>query len=88
MIPAELRWGNRYFLAMQEPVGYVMNYRGGNDGNRWTDNDLGLLIGMARRRAIIFKELFALQLQGTRHFKGLCATGPGSARIRHARSGF
>ena len=40
-IPAELRWGNRYFLAMQEPAGYVMNYCGGNDGNRWTDNDVG-----------------------------------------------
>jgi len=40
-IPAELRWGNRYFLAMQEPAGYVMNYCGGTDGNRWTDNKEG-----------------------------------------------
>jgi hypothetical protein len=39
----ELRWGNRYFLKMQEPEGYVMNYCGGDyfvhaDNNRWTDN--------------------------------------------------
>jgi hypothetical protein len=40
-IPAEMRWGNRYFLAMQEPGGYVMNYCGGNDGNRWTANKVG-----------------------------------------------
>jgi hypothetical protein len=42
----ELRWGNRYFLAMQEPQGYVMNYIGGDvkkhsDSNRWTDNEEG-----------------------------------------------
>jgi len=41
----ELRWGNRYFLKMQEPIGYVMNHCGGDlfthaDNNRWTDNDL------------------------------------------------
>jgi hypothetical protein len=34
----ELRWGNQYFLKMQEPAGYVMEYCGGNDGNRYTDN--------------------------------------------------
>jgi hypothetical protein len=40
----ELRWGNRYFLAMQEPAGYVMDHIGGNPlegqdrNNRWTDN--------------------------------------------------
>ncbi len=39
----ELRWGNRYFLAMQEPDGYLMNFIGGDyfvhaDNNRWTDN--------------------------------------------------
>ena len=39
----EMRWGNRYFLAMQEPAGYLMNYVGGDyfvhaDNNRWTDN--------------------------------------------------
>jgi hypothetical protein len=42
----ELRWGNRYFLAMQEPAGYVMQHVGGDalahaDGNRWTDNVVG-----------------------------------------------
>ena len=42
----ELRWGNRYFLNMQEPAGYVMNHVGGDalrhgDGNRWTDNTIG-----------------------------------------------
>jgi hypothetical protein len=42
----ELRWGNRYFLNMQEPAGYVMNHVGGDalrhgDGNRWTDNIIG-----------------------------------------------
>jgi hypothetical protein len=42
-IEAELRWGNRYFLKMQEPAGYIMNHCGGDyfihsDNNRWTDN--------------------------------------------------
>jgi hypothetical protein len=39
----ELRWGNRYFLAMQDDSGYVMRHCGGDtfvhsDNNRWTDN--------------------------------------------------
>jgi hypothetical protein len=39
----ELMWGNQYFLKMQEPQGYVMNFVGGDvkkhsDSNRWTDN--------------------------------------------------
>jgi len=42
----EMRWGNQYFLKMQEPAGYVMNYVGGDvkkhsDSNRWTDNAVG-----------------------------------------------
>ena len=37
-IVEELRWGNQYFLKMQEPSGYLMEYCGGNDGNRFTDN--------------------------------------------------
>lgn len=42
----ELRWGNRYFLNMQESEGYVMSYVGGDvlkhsDSNRWTDNISG-----------------------------------------------
>ena len=42
----ELKWGNRYFLAMQEPEGYVMRFIGGDvkqhsDSNRWTDNEPG-----------------------------------------------
>ena len=42
----ELRWGNRYFLNVQEPAGYVMSHVGGDalrhgDGNRWTDNVIG-----------------------------------------------
>ena len=42
----ELLWGNRYFLNMQEPAGYVMNYVGGDvkkhsDSNRWTNNEIG-----------------------------------------------
>lgn len=42
----ELMWGNQYFLKMQEPQGYVMNYVGGDvrkhsDSNRWTDNLIG-----------------------------------------------
>jgi hypothetical protein len=40
-ITDEMRWGNLYFLKMQEPAGYVMDYCGGNDGNRWTDNQIG-----------------------------------------------
>jgi hypothetical protein len=43
VIVDELRWGNRYFLKMQEPAGYIMNHCGGDyfihsDNNRWTDN--------------------------------------------------
>ena len=34
----ELRWGNRYFLNMQNVGGYVMNYCGGDDGMYLTDN--------------------------------------------------
>jgi len=42
----ELRWGNQYFLSMQEPQGYVMSFIGGDvkkhsDSNRWTDNEVG-----------------------------------------------
>jgi hypothetical protein len=42
----ELLWGNRYFLNMQEPQGYVMHHIGGEvvkgfDSNRWTDNEIG-----------------------------------------------
>jgi hypothetical protein len=40
-ISTELRWGNRYFLAMQDPAGFVMNYCGGDDGNYFTDNKIG-----------------------------------------------
>jgi len=42
----ELMWGNQYFLKMQEPQGYIMNFIGGEvkqnwDSNRWTDNIIG-----------------------------------------------
>lgn len=42
----ELLWGNQYFLRMQEPQGYVMNWVGGDvkkhsDSNRWTDSEIG-----------------------------------------------
>lgn len=42
----ELKWGNQYFLKMQEPAGYLMNFIGGDarkhsDSNRWTDNIIG-----------------------------------------------
>ncbi len=42
----ELKWGNQYFLKMQEPQGYVMSFVGGDvkkhsDSNRWTDNEIG-----------------------------------------------
>jgi len=42
-IEDELRWGNRYFLKMQESDGYIMGHCGGDyfahaDNNRWTDN--------------------------------------------------
>ncbi len=38
----EIRWGNRYFRALQEPDGWCMNHCGGDyaghgDLNRWTD---------------------------------------------------
>lgn len=42
----ELLWGNQYFLKMQEPEGYIMDFVGGDlqkhsDNNRWTDNNIG-----------------------------------------------
>lgn len=42
----EARWGNRYFLTMQEPQGYVMSHIGGDvfehaDSNYFTDNVTG-----------------------------------------------
>lgn len=37
----ELRWGNRYFLSMQNENGYVMNYCGGDDGMYLSDNEVG-----------------------------------------------
>ncbi|MBD0289556.1 MAG: glycoside hydrolase family 9 protein, partial [Flavisolibacter sp.] len=42
----ELLWGNQYFLKMQEPQGYIMDFVGGDlkkhsDNNRWTDNQIG-----------------------------------------------
>lgn len=37
----ELRWGNQYFLKMQEPPGYLMDFCGGNTGNWYTDNRIG-----------------------------------------------
>ena len=47
-IVEELRWGNRYFLNMQEPAGGVMavSHVGGDalqhgDDDRWTDNVVG-----------------------------------------------
>ena len=41
----ELKWGNQYFLKMQEPDGYLMNFIGGDakkhsDSNRWTNNEI------------------------------------------------
>jgi hypothetical protein len=40
-ITEELRWGNQYFLKMQEPAGYLMDFCGGDTGNRFTDNNAG-----------------------------------------------
>lgn len=42
----EIQWGNQYFLAMQEPAGYLMSHVGGDvvqhgDNNRFTDNISG-----------------------------------------------
>jgi hypothetical protein len=37
----ELRWGNQYFLKMQEPDGFLMDYCGGDDGNNYTDTRTG-----------------------------------------------
>ncbi|HSV72698.1 MAG TPA: glycoside hydrolase family 9 protein [Chthonomonadales bacterium] len=50
----EIRWGNRYFLAMQEPAGYMMSHVGGDverhgDSNRFTDN----IVGTADDRVIV-----------------------------------
>ena len=41
----ELLWGNQYFVKMQEPQGYVMDFIGGDlkkhsDNNRWTNNNI------------------------------------------------
>ena len=45
-ILGELKWGNKYFLSMQEQEGYIMDFIGGDviynpDNNRWTDNVIG-----------------------------------------------
>lgn len=45
-VTEELLWGNRYFLHMQEPAGYIMDHVGGDlykhsDSNHWTDNVMG-----------------------------------------------
>lgn len=37
----ELRWGNLYFLKMQSPDGFVMDHCGGDQGNNFTDNQIG-----------------------------------------------
>ena len=41
----EMKWGNKFLFAMQEPEGYVMSYIGSTKGelmdNRWTDNIIG-----------------------------------------------
>jgi hypothetical protein len=41
----EMKWGNRFLFAMQEPEGYVMSYIGSTKNgmmeNRWTDNKIG-----------------------------------------------
>ena len=42
----EIKWGNRYFLNMQEADGYIMNHCAGDvfkhgDQNRWSDNTVG-----------------------------------------------
>ena len=37
----ELKWGNLYFLKMQDDSGYIYQYCGGDDGNYWTDNEIG-----------------------------------------------
>jgi len=61
----ELLWGNRYFLKMQEPQGYVMDFIGGDlqqhsDNNRWTDNKIasgGTDIKLVKPNAGISKQL-------------------------------
>ncbi len=41
----EIKWGNKFLFAMQEPEGYLMHYIGstwkGYHDNRWTDNIIG-----------------------------------------------
>lgn len=37
----EMRWGNEYFLKMQDRDGLLMSYCGGDDGNHFTDNVAG-----------------------------------------------
>jgi len=49
----ELKWGNLYFLKMQEPDGFIMDFIGGDllrnlDNNRWTDNEVGADGGEAK----------------------------------------
>jgi hypothetical protein len=44
-IKDEIKWGNKFLLAMQEPSGYLLHYIGftweGYRENRWTDNRIG-----------------------------------------------
>lgn len=64
----ELLWGNQYFLKMQEPQGYVMDFIGGDlqkhsDNNRWTDNKIGsggTNIKLAEPNAGISKQLMLI----------------------------
>ncbi|MGB7161540.1 MAG: glycoside hydrolase family 9 protein [Tepidisphaeraceae bacterium] len=37
----EMRWGNQYFLKMQDPAGLVMRHCGADEGNHFTDNVIG-----------------------------------------------
>lgn len=41
----EIKWGNKFLFAMQEPEGYLMHYVGATNDtiyeNKWTDNVLG-----------------------------------------------
>lgn len=55
-IKDEYNWGNKYFTAMQEPAGYLMDQVGGDvykhgDNNRYTDN----ISGTADDRWIVTK---------------------------------
>lgn len=92
----ELKWGNLYFLNMQDSSGYVMNFCGGDDGNRWTDNIIGNSddrpihtepVGRSGQYQFIFAEARLAILSHTTDpaYADTCLTAAKKGNIRYPR---